>query len=653
MRAPCAIVVAIGMFLWGSAFAQVDPFPPEAWHQVYDSTYGNDVGSGVAIDSQGNVVVVGYRANQVPAEKNDAYARKYSPQGGLLCEIAMKGPDCGLTGCQGTYETSDAFSGVAIDSQDNIVIAGTISGMYFPSSYYVAPYFNKYDHACAALWASPVIWTYPVDGVSAWQSANSVALDSSNNIYPTGSVFGGWGGPEHEWATWKYDTNGILQSNFPVYYNYKSSYDAYGVDYSYDIAVDGLGNMIVVGIRGENRATGNYDWHVRKYDPTGVLLWSDTYAGTANLADYAYRVAVDSQNHPVVVGYTNKGTDNSAGADYDWLIIKYAVDGVANAGQRLWTKTYESAPGRSEAAQALAIDGNDNIIVGGYINDGAGSLTGRLALLDKTTGDTLGERIITTTAHVIPLRLAYRNGAIAIGGYIYDPAGLNHNMYTALLQTPEPIVPTSPANGTSFDACSYFAPPVFEWTLNQTFQKVEIYFYTSANPTKPTKIKVKDSKSTQLQMTANDWKKILKLPGLAGGDLNWKIVGTNTKQPVVESDVITMTVAAPEPAGKPDIFPVTKAGIPTLTWANSCGTKFKATFGSDALFTKKKLLTFNDKDPTDNTGTFSAVVSKGNWTAIRKLVKEVPGSSIYWYVESWDVIMRYQKTDTVYFNLEP
>ena len=120
---------------------------------------------------------------------------------------------------------------------------------------------------------------------------------------------------------------------------------------------------------------------------------------------------------------------------------------------------------------------------------------------------------------------------------------------------PDPIAPTSPANATTFDACSYFAPPLFQWTLNEAFQKLEIRIFTPANPAKPAKVKVKDPTATQLQMTQATWKKILKLPGLSGGELNWKIVGTNKGLPIVESDVFTMTIAAPEPAGKPDISP--------------------------------------------------------------------------------------------------
>jgi hypothetical protein len=216
-----------------------------------------------------------------------------------------------------------------------------------------------------------------------------------------------------------------------------------------------------------------------------------------------------------------------------------------------------------------------------------------------------------------------------------------------------PILPVAPAAGSSFDTCSYFAPPPFQWTLNQAFQKLEIQFYITANSAKPTKVKLKDPTSTSFQMTDKVWKKILKLPGLSGGELNWKIVGTNKGQPIVESDVFTMTIAAPEPAGKPDISPVSKTSLPTLTWGNSCGTKFKVYFSADSAFSKSKKLSFKYQGSINSDDVFSAPLDDKTWGAIRKLVEDVAGSSIYFYVESWDIIKRYQKTPDAYFTLEP
>jgi hypothetical protein len=427
-----AAVVTV-MFLAGPGMAQVgDPFPPETWHHVYDSGYGNDVGYGVALDSKQQVITVGYRVTSNSGESHNAYARKYDIRGNLLCEREVKGPQ---SANQVSFD--DRFYGVAMDSQDNFIATGTISGNWYGAEgYHNAMVLDKYDANCNPVWDDPVIYHEMGFGDSAWQEANSVALDSSDNIFLAGRVFAGWGPNQGDWATWKYDANGTLQAGFPLYYNYSTSYIY--ADLAYDVAVDSSGNIIVVGVRGVSGCDGctnnNIDWHVRKYSVSGTVLWEDTYGGGANLYDYAYRVALDSQNNVIVAGYTNKGTDNSAAnQNYDWLVIKYAADGVGGAGQRLWTYTYESDTGRSEAAQAVTVDRDDHVIVGGLVRDASGNVNGRLVLLNKETGGEMGARGIAEPAGVVPMRLAYRDGAIAIGGYVYDPSGTNHNIYSALL----------------------------------------------------------------------------------------------------------------------------------------------------------------------------------------------------------------------------
>lgn len=646
-----AISIAV-LFLSSPAIAQLtDPFPGEAWHFVYDSGYGHDVGSGVALDSNQNVIIAGYR-NSGSTDAVDAYAVKLDNKGTFLCEREVKGPQS-----PNQVSFTDSFTSVAVDSQNNIILAGQISGNWYGAEgYHNAMYLNKYNGNCNPVWSQPVIYHEINFGDSAWQEAHSVVLDSSDNIFPTGRVFGAWDSPpgnilESEWATWKYNSSGQLQAGFPVYYNYSQFH--YIADLSYDIALDGFGNMIVVGYRGVSGTDGgiynDLDWHVRKYDPTGALLWEHTYGGSANLYDSAYRVAVDTQNNPIVVGYVNKGTDNSTNANFDWQVIKYAADGVGGVGQVLWTYTYESITGTSEASYAVAVDSNDNVIVGGTKKVDATTIHGRLVLLEGTSGNILGERIITDPLNVVPVRLAYQDGTIAIGGYIWDPAGSNNDMYAALLQnTAEPISPIAPADGTTFDTCSYFDPPTFEWTLNQTFGKLELQFFTSANQTKPTKVKLKDPAATQLTIPAKTWKKILKLPGLSGGEINWKLVGTNKGQPVVQSDVYTMTISAPEPAGKPDIDPLTH----TATWGNSCGTKFKAYFSADIAFSKSKKLSFKYQGSDNPDDLFSITLPDKTWASLVKLVEGVVQPRIYFYVESWDIIKRYQKTDVAYIDLD-
>ena len=83
---------------------------------------GMMLGYGVAIDSQQNVIVAGYRQTSNSATNySDSYAVKYNNLGSVVCEMAASGP-------VGANAASDAFYGVAVDSQDNIIIAGMISG---------------------------------------------------------------------------------------------------------------------------------------------------------------------------------------------------------------------------------------------------------------------------------------------------------------------------------------------------------------------------------------------------------------------------------------------------------------------------------------------------------------------------------------------
>lgn len=213
---------------------------------------------------------------------------------------------------------------------------------------------------------------------------------------------------------------------------------------------------------------------------------------------------------------------------------------------------------------------------------------------------------------------------------------------------------TNPSDGANFDTCSYFVPPLFEWTLPNAFQKLELQFYTPANPAKPLKVRVKDPAATQLQMPANTWKKILKFPGLSGGEINFKIVGTIKGEPAVESNVYTMTITPPEPVENPQISkPASQSSEPTLSWGNACATKFKVHFSPDMPEAKEKKLTFADQNPVDDEEIFTVTLTEGKWNAIRKLVNDVIGSRMCFYVESWDIVKRYQKTDWVCFDLEP
>jgi hypothetical protein len=333
-----------------------------------------------------------------------------------------QGPAPGPSG-SAKADSNDSFRGVAVDSNDNILLTGSISGTwlgYSMGSYHQALLLQKYEPDGGERLEGPVWQQIWQDGAgSAWQGGLGVVTDMSNSIYTASIAFHAWDGvTQGEWATLKFDPDGNITLG-PLYYNNFGGH--FLQDRPYDVAVDSDGNIIVVGISAvsgvEGGATNNVDWHIRKYNPAGGLIWQDTYAGSMNLYDYAYAVATDDNGDVYVAGFTNTGTDNTSNVDYDWLVIKYAADGIGSVGDRVWIRTYESAPGRSEACYDIVVEDSGAILVGGNKRDGCDINHCRLARLDGETGSLLDEHVWPASNHSSIYGVAVQGDLIAIGGY--------------------------------------------------------------------------------------------------------------------------------------------------------------------------------------------------------------------------------------------
>jgi hypothetical protein len=89
---------------------------------------------------------------------------------------------------------------------------------------------------------------------------------------------------------------------------------------------------------------------------------------------------------------------------------------------------------------------------------------------------------------------------------------------------------------------------------------------------------------------------------------------------------------------------VSRNKLPTLTWQDRCNVKFKVWFGKDPGFSRKTFFLFRVSDPNLNGGAFSLALTSNQWMRIRRLADDEPGSTLYWYVESWDGLNRYSVT---------
>jgi hypothetical protein len=215
----------------------------------------------------------------------------------------------------------------------------------------------------------------------------------------------------------------------------------------------------------------------------------------------------------------------------------------------------------------------------------------------------------------------------------------------------------SPPNAESFDACAYYNPPTFQWDPSEAFKSSEVQF-SLQNDFSVIPLKVKGKKgASALLIPSSSWKKALLLPGESGGTVYWRVVGTRADKSQVESNVFSLVVKGSEFVSNPMISSTSKTTppLPTLSWENNCNIKFKAWFGDDPDFTKhgmkKTALSFNIKNPNDNGGQFTKELTSSQWKAIRKVVHDVSGPFIYWYVESWDALKRSAKTGVTSFVL--
>ena len=102
-----------------------------------------------------------------------------------------------------------------------------------------------------------------------------------------------------------------------------------------DIAIDSAGNAYVAGAAWIGDADGGFDLFLLKYSPDGVLLWDRTIGRTGDRWDAGYEIALDPDENPVVGGYTEPFF---FGPDVTWgYLVKYTSN-----GDLLWQRDHES-----------------------------------------------------------------------------------------------------------------------------------------------------------------------------------------------------------------------------------------------------------------------------------------------------------------------
>jgi hypothetical protein len=293
--------------------------PPIEWIKIYDGG-DEDVAQGVAVDSNNNVIVTGY---STISSSLYFYTIKYDKDGNELGHAKYN------TGGYG-----GSAMAVAVDSNDNIIVAGAKYRLLHLCDYCIV----KYDENLNRIWTR----TYSYHG-RILNVLMDIAIDSSDNVIVTGMTDIWIKLPSSEYK-YKCDYWTLKLRGSGGRKIWDKIYDGGDIDSAFGVAVDSEDNIIVTGAS-SNDLTSNYC--TIKYDKDGNVKWAKT-----DIGGIASGVVIDSRDNIIITGIS----------EGNYCTIKYDSN-----GNRLWKKIYDS--GGDDDARAVAVNSRDCIIVTGVSKD--------------------------------------------------------------------------------------------------------------------------------------------------------------------------------------------------------------------------------------------------------------------------------------------
>lgn len=336
-------------------------------------------GTGLATDATGNVVLVG------------SYSGAIDFGGGKLTATGLPDVFVVKLGSDGAHHWSkrygdagtQAASSAAIDSEGNVVLAGSFAGAIdFGGGSLVSAggsdiFVAKLTEAGAHVWSKRF-------GDSSAQTASSIAVDSEGNVVVAGSFTGSvdFGGGALNSAG-SSDAFAVKLGSDGAYL-WSKTYGDESTQTVSGIATDSTGNVVLAGTfagtvdfgGGAVPSTGTSDAFLVTLSPDGSPLWTRHYGdGNKKESASATGVAVDAAGNVVLTGsfsgVVDFGGGPLGGLGGDVFLLKLLPDG----GYR-WS--YRFGDTASQIGQSIAVDSMGNVDVtgrfSGTIDFGGGAL---------------------------------------------------------------------------------------------------------------------------------------------------------------------------------------------------------------------------------------------------------------------------------------
>lgn len=291
---------------------------------------GNDSGMDLALDSAGNLYTLGSFYSSIDLDPRpgteilsssafgDVFLLKLTPEGTYIWGRTIWG------------SSVEHGEGVAVDSQDNVIVTGTFYGTTVLN-------FAAGNHSLTSLGGSDIFyvkldananfqWARSIGHTSS-SFATAIATDALGNIYATGYFEGGLDfdpGP----GTHLIDAVGspdafLLKLDASGDFTWVHTIGSTGTEIGYDVQVDDAGGVYSTGsfsntvvfnpgeTEDELISLGGYDAYVVKYDVDGNFAWATSAGGMGR--DEGIGISIDEDGAVSATGYFNEVTTFSAG----------------------------------------------------------------------------------------------------------------------------------------------------------------------------------------------------------------------------------------------------------------------------------------------------------------------------------------------------
>jgi len=357
----------------------------QKWVETYNGS-GNttDKSTAMVTDASNNVYVTGKSKN---GANYDFVTVKYNSAGVERWMATYAGPGC--SNCYGGSIYNDEPVDITVDASGNVYVTGkSYSVTSTPYSCEEYTQCQLEDAAASLGWTLSLVegedWVMLMDvvyemcqdgvedgslcleggnydyatvkynskGVEQWVARyngtgnagdypKAIDVDNAGNVYVTGNSYGV--GTLYDWATVKYNANGVEQ------WVIRSNGYNNGNDAASDLAVDGAGNLVVVGQRDSYFST-------MKINPNGVGIWGSSISSGVAL-DKATSVTIDDFDNVYVTGESHNYTNGN------YTIIAYMTVKYSANGTKQWSAVYKNAA--NEPPAGIEVDGSGNVYVTG------------------------------------------------------------------------------------------------------------------------------------------------------------------------------------------------------------------------------------------------------------------------------------------------